>query len=57
MAHTVQTFCCDEASEWDDAFDGIMYGFHHNGECENYDGAPLYRPGMGPEDPVRCEND
>lgn len=24
---------------------------------EGYDGAPLYRDGMGPDDPVRCDND
>lgn len=39
------TECCE----------GGPYG--HADECENYDGAPYYRPGMGPGDPVRCDND
>lgn len=47
--------CCDNATEWVDPAD--MFGRDHSDDCDNYDGAPLYRDGMGPNDPVRCDND
>lgn len=35
------------------------YGCDGYAVCGEYepDGAPLYRDGMGPDDPVRCDND
>lgn len=54
----------DEAHDYD--YDDLdendvpwCYGCDSYAVCGEYepDGAPLYRPGMGPEDPVRCDND
>jgi hypothetical protein len=52
---TVGSICCEPALDFGP--DETMYGFDHAETCDHYDGAPLYRPGMGPGDPVRCNND
>jgi hypothetical protein len=46
--------CCPPALEYDEY---TMRPDMHDEDCDRYDGAPLYRPGMGPGDPVRCAND
>lgn len=52
MFEALEGHCCIEQKEnWD------LDSRRHSDDCENYDGAPMYRPGMGPGDPVRCAND
>lgn len=49
--------CCGTAVWTMEELDREPSGTDHDHDCDNYDGAPLYRDGMGPGDPVRCDND
>lgn len=49
MAHAM----CDHEAGVCDAYDDD----EPDEDDDDYDGAPYYRDGMGPGDPVRCDND